>query len=105
MNKQVFKTDNYEKALLIIRGVAIIRLISIVIAFLFWFSVTTLVLLLNLFGIFPFDILRQLLEINQVLSIIGLSPLLLTILSWRLIEKLCSFYIQKYTIKHIKLKQ
>ena len=105
MNKQIHKIDNQfssqEKALIILRGVAIIRLISIIITFIFWFSLIVSILLLNLFGLIPFDYFYQFLKINQVLGIIGITPFLLTILSWRLIEKICSFFIRKYTMKHI----
>jgi len=89
------------KAMLILRGVAIIRLISIIITFVFWFSLIVSILFLYVLKMIDLSYLEQFLKITQVLGIFGLSPFLLTVLSWRLVEKLCSFYIRKYIAKYL----
>ena len=99
MEDKSLSLKTFETAFLLIQQHALIRLISIIITFLFWFLISFFILIL-----FLFDLLLpgQLLQIHQVLSIFGLSPVLLTLLSWRMIERMCSAYIRKYVSKHLQ---
>lgn len=80
---------------------ALIRIVSIIITFLFWFSLAMFFLALQLLHVLSLD---RLLQLNLVLTTIGISPVLLTVLTWRGIEWTCSFYIRKYIAKFWKMK-
>src|SRR4030042_2396205 len=75
------------------------RLISIVITFIFWFFIAIMLIALHLLGLFHVD--RIFLKFSTVVGILGLSPLLLTTLTWRIIEKLCASFLKSYKSSHL----
>ena len=75
------------------------RLISIIITFIFWFFISIVLISLQLLGIIQVD--KILLKLSTVLSMLGLSPLLMTILTWRRVEKLCSLFLKSYKSSHL----
>ena len=89
--------SSYETAFLASAVTGLIRLISIITTFFLWLclSVSLLVCLRS-----TLISLAQLSQLNHVLGIFGLSPVLLTVFSWRIIEKIYSYYLQKYADKH-----
>ena len=91
--------SSLETAFLLSQQHALIRIVSIIITFLFWFSISMFILVLHLLELI---FLTHILQLNLVLGIFGISPILLTFLTWRLLEKGCSFYISKYTQSHVK---
>ena len=95
-NSLVWKS--YETAYLATQQQALIRMISIIITFLFWFSIVILILVFQLLHVLSLD---KLLQLNLALTTIGISPILLTVLSWRGFEWLCSFCIRKYIEKYL----
>gem|GEM_PF-4078655 len=70
------------------------RLVSIIIAFMFWFFISVSLMSCQLLGLIHVDSLF--LKLSTVLSLLGLSPLLLTTLTWKIFEKLCSLFLKSY---------
>lgn len=78
----------------------LIRLVSIISAFFFWFFVSLLVVVLALhYGKFSgiYSLLRG-------IGIFGLSPVALAFLTWRIVEFSFSMYLQKYVLEHTAIK-
>ena len=99
MVEQTLMMESKETAYLLAQQHAIIRLISMTMTFLFWFSISILIIVREGHRVISFGPLSKL---NQFLSIFGLSPLLLTLLTWRGIDRICSLYIKKYISSHLR---
>jgi hypothetical protein len=75
-------------------------LISIIITFLFWFVLATV--LLVLFHLQSVEMTGYLLSLSKVLSFLGLSVVGLTVLTWRInLFLLCKYY-KWYVGKYVK---
>ena len=72
-------------------------LFSIIIAFLFWFALA--IVLIVLYHFHP-GRLNQVLSVYRVFSLLGLSVVSLTILTWRIILRLIYRYFQWYVGKY-----
>lgn len=99
MKNKTIHVNSYEIGYLLTQQHALIRLVSIILTFQFFLCLSLLLLGASLLKILPFAPLEH---IGLVLSIFGLSPFGLTVLAWRGIEKLCSFYIRRYIDKNYK---
>lgn len=77
----------------------LIRLVSIIITFIFWFFIAVIIFSLHLLGFVHVDQLFQ--KLSTVVGTLGISPLLLTVLTWRKIEKLCSLFLKTYVSTHL----
>lgn len=94
--------SSYEIAFLLSGQHGLTRQIAIITTFFFWFCLSALALVflrLNLIS------LAQLSQMNQALAIVGLSPLLLTVFSWRIIEKIYSYYLTWYANKYTEIEK
>ena len=83
------------------RGDALTQILCVLITALFWFAVSFLFVILHLMHALPFDLLSTL---YQAASFLGLSPVLLTVLSWRGVEKLLYLYINYYVKTHVQMQ-
>ena len=90
--------NSYETAFLFSSIHGLIRLIAIVSAFFFWLCMSVLAWL-------SLSSWHELYSYLQVLGLVGLSPVLLTVISWRIIEKGYSYYLQRYAEKHTVSKK
>jgi hypothetical protein len=102
MNKKDNYVSSYEIGFLLSTIHGLIRLLAIITTFFFWLCLSALALVflrLNLIS------LGQLSLLHQVLGIVGLSPILLTVLSWRIIEKIYSYYLTHYANKHTEIEK
>lgn len=73
---------------------AIIRLLSLLITFIFWVTVVLFAAFLKLFGVISLDF-WDLLNLIKALSIFGITPLCLTALSWRFFERYCLWFVRR----------
>jgi hypothetical protein len=89
-----------ENAILLTKLHGIIRLISFLSAFIFWYVTLSIIYFLISIDIIPFVELSKLV---LVVITVGLSPFLLTILTWRLCENCCVLFLDYYQKKHLKL--
>jgi len=81
------------------------RAVSVIIAYLFWLLIFLLVLLFELKGVIvPPRFWDQLYTWLQVGSLIGLSPILFAVLTWKIVEKTLLHLIKRYKKKHIILE-
>lgn len=101
MDKNKNVLHSYETAFLLAGMHGLVRLLAIISTFFFWFFVSGLILAFLRLNLVSLD---QLLLLNQALGIFGLSPILLTVLSWRIIEKIYAYYLTRYAKKHVKNK-
>lgn len=85
-------------AILSAKSDGLIRLISIALSVVFWLICSLAVLVLYLHD--P-NVLQPLDKPFQVASVLGLSPLALGVLTWRLFERLCCLFLDRYTKKHV----
>lgn len=102
MNKKDNYVSSYEIGFLLSTIHGLIRLLAVITTFFFWLCLSALALVflrLNLIS------LGQLSLLNQVLGIVGLSPILLTVLSWRIIEKIYSYCLTRYANKHTEIEK
>lgn len=97
MNKNDNLFNSHEVASLMSAIHGLIILISILSTFIFWFCLSVLVLI--------FLNLKDTIGYLQALGIFGLSPVALTVFSWRIVLKIISSYLQKYTDEHTKSKE
>jgi|BarGraNGADG00212_2_1021979.scaffolds.fasta_scaffold01483_9 hypothetical protein len=90
----------YEMALIFAELDAIKTLLSVIITFLFWLLLA--IVLIAVYLLCP-TILGHLLSLYKVLSFLGLSVVVLTVLTWKIILKLMwRYYFQWYTRKYAK---
>ena len=75
------------------------RLISIVITFIFWFFIAVMLISLHFLGVF--HVHQIYLKFSTVVGMLGISPLLLTILTWKIIEKMCSLFLKSYLSSYL----
>ncbi len=75
----------------------LLRLISITLAFVFWFLMAAIILFCYFYGSLTLFALEQ---TFQIVTAIGLSPILLVVLTWRTFEKICSIYLTAYAKKY-----
>ena len=99
MAEQITNVSSLEIGILLVRSHAIIRLVSIASAFVFWCLVSLLCLLLYLHDLFPYKLL---LPYAQAVSLIGLSPIAAAALTWKIFEFVFSAYIEAYSRKHLE---
>ena len=100
MNDNDNMFSSYETAFMMSTIHGLIRVLSILITFLFWFFLALAVVILQ-----PQMLsLSKLSALTQGLGIVGLSPVLMTTLSWKMIEKTLAFYLQKYADNHTAWK-
>lgn len=97
MVEQVTNTSSGEISILLLRSNAILRLVSITSAFVFWFLVSLLCFVLYLHNLFPYTLL---LPYAQAVSLIGLSPIAAAALTWKFFEFCFSSYVIAYSKKH-----
>jgi len=97
MNEKNNYVSSYEIAFLLSTIHGLIRLLAIITAFFFWLCIVALAWW---FLRLSFVSWQQLYSVSQVLALIGVSPVLLTVFSWRIIEKIYSYYLKKYADKH-----
>ncbi len=102
MNKDDNLFNSYDTAFLVSAVSGLIRLISIITTFFIWLCLSVFLLVFLRLKMISLD---QLSGLNQVLGVFGLSPVLLTVFSWRIIEKIYSYYLQKYADNHTKPKE
>ncbi len=76
---------------------ALIRVMSVLIAFLFWFSAAMGIFVLYYMRILP---AQRLLSLGQMYTVIGVSPFALAAASWKILEKLLHAYIRRYVEKY-----
>lgn len=89
-----------ELALLYARCDGLIRLIAISLSIGFWFILAVIALSLYLYN--PLSV-EALYKPYQVASALGLSPIALGVLTWRLFEKICCRYLDSYLKKYLDL--
>ena len=80
-------------------GDALTQIISILITSVFWFALAMLLLILQALHVLPLD---RLYKFYQAMCILGLSPILLTVLSRRGVEWLCYKYINHYIKTYVQ---
>jgi hypothetical protein len=91
-----------EMALMIAEIHAMRKLFAIMFAFLFWFFLSIFLAILCLAKIIR---LEQFLSVRQYLSILGISPFLLTISSYRLVEKWLDEYVRRFLKSHVQINE
>jgi len=101
MNKS-YKVSSPEIALILTQQHAIIRILAFTFTYLFWLSLTLAALFLKLFGVIEMDFFQNIPQWLQFLSLIGITPLFLAILTWKIFDRLCSAYIKSYRDKHMR---
>jgi len=104
MPDKTLKVSDFEKALILTQQHAIIRILAFTFTYLFWLSLTLAALFLKLFGVVETDFFQNIPQWLQFLSLIGVTPIFLAILTWKIFDRLCSSYIKSYRDKHIKQK-
>ena len=87
-----------EVAVVFAKQLAMIRVISMSVAFLFWCFISLLMLVLYLHNIISIPALSQSLQVG---SLLGLTPIVLAVVVWRVVEKAFCIYILAYARKHI----
>lgn len=102
MNKKNNYVSSYEIAFLLSSLHGLIRLLAIITTFFFWLCI---VILAYWFLRLSFVSWQQLYSVSQVLALIGVSPVLLTVFSWRIIEKIYSYYLTWYANKHTEIEK
>lgn len=85
-------------AILDAKNDGVIRLVAIAMSVVFWLICALVVLVLYLHD--P-KVLEPLDKPYQVASALGLSPLALGVLTWRLFELLCCWFLDRYTKQHV----
>ena len=93
MNPENNYLNSYESAFLLSSIHGLIRLIAIISTFFFWLCVSVVAWLC-------LPSWHELYSWLQGIGLIGLSPVLLTVVSWRIIEKEYSYYLTSYANKH-----
>jgi len=94
--------DNWQIAILLSQQKGLINLFSILLTCLFWFSLLLGLLVWKLFAAFSLPHQQELLLGAKGLTTLGLSPLLLVILSWRIARILVIKYLTMFTKKNIQ---
>ncbi|TVL96657.1 MAG: hypothetical protein CV087_23475 [Candidatus Brocadia sp. WS118] len=94
------KVDDWNFGFLLVQYGAILKIVVILTTFMFWFAVASIALFLVLFQVIPFPLFEQLPQLFQILSLIGVSPLLLTALSYRFFAFVLERFIKSYREKH-----
>jgi hypothetical protein len=93
---------DYYDARINVSEAGLMRLCSFIISFLVWQFLFLLALFLVLFGVISFDILASHISpFAQALGLIGITPLLLAILTWKLVEDIVAAYIHSYKKKYL----
>lgn len=101
MMDKSYKVSSHETALILTQQQAIIRILAFTFTYLFWLSLSLAALFLKLFDVIEMGFFQQLPKWFQVLSLIGVTPFVLAISTWKLFSWICSFYITRYRKKHM----
>jgi hypothetical protein len=91
-----------EMACMVAELHALRYLFAITFTFLFWVSLSILLVVLYLLKIIHSD---QILSVHSYLSFVGMSPILLTILTWRLVGKLLDKYVKWFLKTHVQVEK
>jgi hypothetical protein len=96
---KIIKGTREEMAFMVAELHALRRLFAITFAFLLWLLIAILLFALCLLRIVP---LGRILSVHQYLSFLGISPFLLTVLTWRVAEKLLDRYTRWFLRKYVQ---
>ena len=102
--KPIIVPGSEEKiAILAVGQGATNRLVAILATLVFWQTISFLLIALVCLGVIPRTIFHEYISnIALVLSIFGVSPFLLSVLSWRTSEKLLCRFLSYYQSQHLK---
>ena len=96
---KVTEVSSVEIGYLMTHACGMIRVVSIVSAFVFWSLISLLCLVLYLHNLFPYKLL---LPYGQALALIGVSPLAAAVLTWKFFEMGYSKYLELYVKEHFQ---
>ncbi|MBZ0256009.1 hypothetical protein K8I31_08105 [bacterium] len=77
----------------------VLRIVAIVCAFMFWYSVAIVLLLLHVSGVLPSS---SLLPFAQVASAAGIAPIPVSLATWKILEWAFSKFLSAYAKKHFR---
>jgi hypothetical protein len=85
-------------AVLYAKQMAVMRVISVAVAFMFWCFASLLMAMLYLHGLISIPGFSQSLQLG---SLLGLTPLAVAFAVWRSVEWGICFYVADYARKHV----
>ncbi len=91
--------DKYLATIAAVRN-AIVTLISILATFVFWFAVATTVVALAAFDVLPIQMVKFARSGYGLLALFGISPILLTTVTWKVMSWMCFRFVGKHVQKH-----
>lgn len=104
---EIKNNDKFYQAAINVSEQGLMRLLSFIVAFLLWQFLFLLGLTLELTGQFHFqmDVLTTILSpLIQVCSFLGIAPVAIVIVSWKLIEFIVASYLHAYRKKYFIIK-
>jgi len=95
--------DKYLATIATVRN-AIVTLISILATFVFWFAVATTLAVLVAFDVLPVQMVKFARSGLGLLSLFGISPVLLTMLTWKGMSWMCFRFVGKHVQTHLVIE-
>lgn len=102
MDTHTRNAASVEGGILATKVDGVLRIAAILTAFMFWYSVAIVLLLLFIAGVLPYS---SLLSLGQAVTTAGLAPIPVALGTWKVLEWAFGKYLTTYTKTHFRLKE
>ena len=92
-------SQTIEGGVIAVKIDGVLRLAAIITAFMFWYSIAIILLVLFLSGVLHYS---SLLSLAQVLSTLGFLPIPVALATWKVFEFLYAKYLTAYAKKYFQ---